>query len=1079
MSDFIDEVTDQLNLRWAWDKVRREATPGDIWFDEIEAAGFDLELERNLQSIASEFRKGRYKLAPLKPLPFPKQQDNEGKPRLRQAFQVSVRDQVAWTAIVNVIGPYVDSKIPAWSYGNRLYRSIWVEEDKEGVKHRKIGRYRHASGHLYLPFGQSWPIFRRHVYLATRAMTTEKGLPDMDEQTKEELELQERLVNEEYRCPFVLRKYWQGKRPRRPKAELYWCSIDLKKFYPTLKVSVVQENIVEQLPFEWKHDAMRLLGSMLKFRLDLSEWSAKELKSMDIRANWKKFPHIPTGLYVAGFLANAGLLKVDFEVVNLLKERKVGHFRFVDDHIILSYNLDELIQWVNDYSEVLQRTKTGTKINLDKIEPVELRGLLSKGKQFPKGKNLDEVRESAKKACCLDPKFPSPLMTKTLALVSGIARTDFNLLEAGELAAMTDQLEHLLLVELREEEMPVKTRLSFAATRLSRIVECRLANDESIATLGCRRQTLTTELDHNNLAEEKRKRLEQELDSLEKDLSKEEDRLKHEVQRAFQLIRKVLREKPDRVRLWTRAVLMCRLTGVKGLADLQDDIRSEQKENPLAAEYLRANMLALLGSQALIAARILRDEEVAHWRKKAARAFLEDVQSTKFETQDKKEARWFLRMSWHQYCFGLHCSDLALRDESTQDEIPTVVPYPEELLAIGKQCIEEGRMGHSPEKWSWWAGRMTLRDLSPQASSFVKTLGKSLKPSREAYAFWRFFPLDVPTRLLISMAQSKNRPVDTETMAGWWFDALRARQNREKPMRLISHKGIAGRMYHVLTIKRLETISLYEWCDYIQQLVTDGSTDPRCGEWTALEIVRQIGALISKETTLSLSYLRDARRSAAHLLSMHPANFRIPREWIVLKEPTWIEWRDTMRKKGRAKGIIYISKKYRIVDNRYTPLNADSSRLFVSVNPVRGLGLLLYGLLKKSFDLPSLWNGPGHAYILNMMPKLLLIDMTCSSWTLGILQGCLQPRVTENLFLQGVPEYGPLDNDTLHDPLSFYLAKEVVSSIKTCQTILEGCQLSTLGHKARQLTPVNVQQLTEPNWTKVFGDETSLGGINE
>lgn len=272
MSPFLDEVSNQLNLRWAWEKVRHEATPGDIWFDQVELAGFELELERNLQNIATEFRKGKYRLSPLRPMPFPKNPDKDGNPRVRQVFQVAIRDQVAWTAVVNVVGPHVDNKIPPWSYGNRLYRSIWIEEDEQGCKRRRIGRYRHSSGHIYLPFRQSWPIFRRHVYLATRAMVIHEKLPGMDERTQEEMDIQQTMADE-YKCPFIKSDYWQARRPEGCEKELFWCSIDLEKFYPTINLSVVQSNIVGQLPSGWQTDATKLLKSMLRFQMDRREWS--------------------------------------------------------------------------------------------------------------------------------------------------------------------------------------------------------------------------------------------------------------------------------------------------------------------------------------------------------------------------------------------------------------------------------------------------------------------------------------------------------------------------------------------------------------------------------------------------------------------------------------------------------------------------------------------------------------------------------------------------------------------------------------------------------------------------------------
>src|ERR1035441_10291393 len=40
--------------------------------------------------------------------------------------------------------------------------------------------------------------------------------------------------------------------------------------------------------------------------------------------------------------------------------------------------------------------------------------------------------------------------------------------------------------------------------------------------------------------------------------------------------------------------------------------------------------------------------------------------------------------------------------------------------------------------------------------------------------------------------------------------------------------------------------------------------------------------------------------------------------------------------------------------------------MFDSINQVRGLGLLLYGLLRRSFEGPWVWNGPGQRDVLSM-----------------------------------------------------------------------------------------------------------------
>src|SRR4051812_48556683 len=132
MDSFLDRVCDQLNLRWAWEKVKKASVPGDVWIDEAELASFEVQLGSELQRLEVDLRKGRYRVAPLRPMAFPKNPDDKGNPRVRQYFNFSIRDQVAWTAVVNVVGPYVDEQMPTWSYGNRLYRSAWIEEDEQG-----------------------------------------------------------------------------------------------------------------------------------------------------------------------------------------------------------------------------------------------------------------------------------------------------------------------------------------------------------------------------------------------------------------------------------------------------------------------------------------------------------------------------------------------------------------------------------------------------------------------------------------------------------------------------------------------------------------------------------------------------------------------------------------------------------------------------------------------------------------------------------------------------------------------------------------------------------------------------------
>jgi hypothetical protein len=1095
---FLDDVTDQLNLRWAWEKVRRASTPGDVWIDEIELAGFEVQLERNLQSIADEIRKGRYRLRPLRPMAFPKSPNKDGEQQVRQYFNVAVRDQVAWTAVVNVVGPHLDRLMPAWSYGNRLFRSIWVDED-DGVRSRKIGRYRHSSGRIYLSFGQSWPVFRRHVFLATSAMTAKAGKSSSSQLTDEDAEerdLQERL-KDEHRCTFVRKEYWNEREPKAGKENLYWCSVDLEKFYPSLRLDVIRRNIVERLPADYGIEAEALLDSMLHFRVDTAGWASEELKAIKLKPRQRTFKGVPTGLYVAGFISNVALLKVDLEVAERLKKRDVAHFRFVDDHVILAYSFEDLVSWVDEYLALLDASETGAKVNPGKVEPEELAAFFSSRRKSRKRLNTDT--DAAATACKLNPQFPTPLMTKTLALVSAIARTDFNLLEETELVALTDQLEHMLLVELPEAEIPEKTRLSFAATRLMRLAECRLSNNARSAELACCREALDAELAELNtdLAKTNTEPAEKEgllkrLTEWEGDskanktlLTKQRTELDREVGRAFSLLRKVLQERPDRVRLWTRSIQMCRHTGVQGLKDILEDIHKGErehkaKETTLAAEYLMGNTLALLGSEALIAAQIVCDPEVAVWRRKAASAFLKDISAAPIKEPVTSGRRWFLKTSWEQFCFGLFCANLILKS-SRPEEDGFDLRLPDEFLRIGEQRLRNHDEAEYPVSWAWWAARSSLRELSSRAERWVVEIGRQLPPTSESHALWRFFPFDVPRDVLWAMRDDRTHGKNLSQMAGWWHDALSTQpETAASNPHGGENRDVVRAVRNIRSASNTRFVSLQEWCKEIQATSEKDTADPRTGEWSALEIVHQIGILVSSNEEFGKAYVSKAAKGGQSPICLHPANFRVPREWLTTDAPTWAQWVSLMRPKGSTAQVEIVPEELRVADSRYTPISGPENSLFESINQVRGLGLLLYGLLRRNFELPCVWNGPGHRDVLSLLPRLLLQGMTCSSWTLGIMQACLQSRAMENLFFQAKPTLAvQLDDDSLHDPIPLRTPEEVCNVIKKCQAILEKNQLSTINHRARQLTPISIRQLSRPNWVKDFGETPEGGGFDD
>lgn len=1069
MRSFLSQVCDQLNMRWAWEKVKRASVPGDIWIDEADLAHFEVHLGHELRGLGDDLRSGRFRMSPIRPMAFPKNPDGDGNPRVRQYFHFTVRDQVAWVAVVNVLGRYIDEQMPVWSYGNRLFRSAWIEEDIHGNKIRKVGPYRHSSGRIYRPFQQSWPLFRRHIALAVSAAAHGYSKVDsLDDDEREELGFQ-RHMHRANQCPFVLADYWTNLPTGPNKSDVYWASVDLEKFYPSIPLTACVDAISQFVPAELRLEVQRLLKTLTQLPLNLDGWTDAELKHIELDESRKTFHKIPTGLMVSGFLANAALLPVDQEVQKTLPRGRVAHFRYVDDHVILAKTFDDLITWIDHYKDVIDKLGSGASINPAKTEPKALGELLGTSDTSKRLAGSD-LWNRAQKECRLDPEFPTPLMTKTIALVSAIGKTDFTSLEDNELSILSQQLEHLLLVDLPEAEMPARTRLAFAATRLARVAEARLASPETLdirhGGSGQRRTTGTkiTSRHSGGLSLDPIAGLTGISDS------QIHARLNSIADRVFGLVRKVLRERPDRVRLWTHALTIARRLGATGLELLFDDIDRYASDpvNRLAASYILGNSYAVLAAETVRAAQLLVDTNAAGWRRAAALRSLRDIAKFTNQCQPKK-GRWFVQKSLNQFFVGLYCATVLLEQ------------YPGSLQLLGKPLnrtfVDKGRellTGHEvlPDlrvALAWWGCKFDLRKPVRRASELIIHLGTLVEALPESDDLWTFFPADAPITPLVRIASAtKSTQMKQE---GWWFDAMMGRLDYRDMEQVATLSPEASRVWK--SFEESETgkfLPLPVWATMIWK-----SCDPRItkewrlGEWTCLEIVRQAALLLSSTTqTLDQEYLQRASSKDIDTRShcAHPLNFALPRHLIDTTAVSWQEWKQKLREPGT--GVLrQVPQRRQIYDRRYAPLVV--SEIGSAQNPIRGLGLCLFALLSRSFLLPVQWNGLGHESMLRHLPQLLRDEISYSSATLGILESCLQPRMAENVFANLYQAWSPgSDDDTEHDPVSLIDTADLARVISIAQNELEANQISTFNQQSRQVTPVNLMHLTDVDWKRYF-----------
>lgn len=1069
MHSFVSQVCDQQNMRWAWEKVKRASVPGDIWIDEADLAYFEVHLGRELQSLGDDLLSRKFRMSPIRPMAFPKNPDGDGNPRVRQYFHFTVRDQVAWAAVVNVLGRYVDARMPVWSYGNRLFRSAWIEEDIHGKKIRKIGPYRHSSGRIYRPFQQAWPLFRRHVALAVSAAAQgHKKVENLDDDEREELGLQHSMHKAD-RCPFVLADYWTSLPTDANKSDIYWASVDLEKFYPSIPLAACVDAISQSVPAELRPEVQQLLKTLTQLPLDLEGWTDTELKHIELDESRKTFRRIPTGLLVSGFLANAALLQVDQEVKRSLPSGRVAHFRYVDDHVILAKTFDELVKWIDHYKDVIERLGSGASINPAKTEPKALGELLGTSDASKRVAGSDQWNR-AQDDCRLDPEFPTPLMTKTIALVSAIGRTDFTALEDNELSILSQQLEHLLLVDVPEAEMPERTRLAFAATRLARVAEARLAAPETLSIRhGGSGQSRAT----GSQAKD-RKGQDSSLDPIAS-LTGINDaqihaRLVGIADRVFGLVRRVLHERPDRVRLWTHALTIARRLGATGLELLFDDIDRYARDpvNRLAASYILGNYYAVLAAETVRAAQLLVDTNAAGWRRAAALRSLRDI--ARLTNRGVPAAdRWFVQKSLNQFFVGVYCATVLLEQS------------PGTMQLVGQRLsqpfVDKGRALLSSDDvapdlrvaLAWWGCKFDLRKPVRRASDLIFHLGTLVDGLPESDDLWTFFPADAPIAPLARIA-SATRSIQAN-QEGWWFDALMGRLDLPDIQRVTALSPAASRVRTLLDGSETgNLLPLPVWATRIW-----GSRDPgitkewRLGEWTCLEIVRQAALLLSTAAeTLDQNYLQRASRKGTDTRShcAHPLNFALPSHLIDTRAVSWQEWRQKLREPGV--GVLrQVPQRRQIYDRRYSPLVV--SEIGSAQNPIRGLGLCLFALLSRSFLLPAQWNGLGHESMLRHLPQLLRDEITYSSATLGILEACLQPRAAENVFAGLHQAWSPdFDDDTEHDPVSLIDVADLARIISIAQNELEGNQISTFNQQSRQVTPVNLMHLTDVDWKRYF-----------
>ena len=1040
---------------WAWRKVRRAYQAADSLYDPAELAAFELNLEAELDAIRADFAEGRWSNRPLRLVPQPKSPDKQGAPRMRQFFEVSVRDQVAWAAVATVLGPELDRKMPPWSYGNRLYRAAWYDEEHEAGKASRlnIGPYRHAAGHLYRRFKHSWPLYRRHISLTVRRMVNER----LDSNLLDEGD--RRALDQSDGLRYLDAQFWIRKAP--DGGTMFAGSFDLMKFYPSVRVKAIRRGFEDHVKgIDDEPVLAELLRQMLVFEVDASGVSEDMRDAINPPVSSGEFDGIPTGLFVGGFLANVAMLSIDLEADRLLLEnREIAHFRFVDDHEVLAYDFEALLDWIRTYIGLLEVSGIGANVEPDKYVPPELKWLihperLEDEKEIDRPPNAEEAMTRARNASMVDGRKPTQLMTRTLAQVSMLAATDFDLLTDAGRSQRLEQLEWLLLANIPEQEIRGDTRMAFAAARIALLTPALFRpNDDLLAA----RRSIQVHLDKRD--KDKRRggatdeANEVNITTLEKrvaDLGElERKSWRNVLDRHFGLLIEAFAAHPDKVRLFLRVIDFCRTTGHDGLGRLtrwMDENRD--KKTKLLCCYLGATAVQALSRHILTACADTNRTNLLHRERNAAISFLESVLATDLDRFVPMAAETASLQHFQHDARRAFVAALLFGAAEVEEVAPHVSEKMRQRVtaAIGGDTFEALAAATRVPIGTWYhlflSTTRAHRDLPPRYWPRIEAAHDPDIP--QDWLSLRRYPARLPAEAWTRLDRSPDL-LRTDD-AGWLIEAARA--NPAAFSALTPSNRVVTLVKASLAAEEGE-MTLLDWVAFAKGLEAN---DPRRSEWTALEIARQILTAFGEFLGPDMDGLD----------LIHPENVFVDASWrdlpadvLTNKRLTWEGWRLVARAK-----LVQLHPEG-LEDYRYRENLEDNDRKWA--RRLRPVGQLLWGTLRHDFSLPSAWNIRGQERSLVELVAWDLERLPISSFTLKILQACLLPRSLESALLLDFPSLfgnllgGAADDVEFDRPIKSLTV--LIDVIERAQLVLTRSQMTVLEYEPRQLIPVRLQHV--------------------
>ncbi|MDE2759582.1 MAG: RNA-directed DNA polymerase, partial [Paracoccaceae bacterium] len=805
---------------------------------------------------------------------------------------------------------------------------------------------------------------------------------------------------------------------------------------------------------------------------------------------------LPTGLFVSGFLANIAMHEVDKLVDTELDTNKsIAHFRFVDDHTILARDFDQLCKWIKWYEELLGKHGVGPKINKDKYDPPSLgKWIVATKKDAPTApkakKNYDLKRFTAISDTKLDGKNPTKLMTKTLTQVSAIAATDIHILDDEDLQERLNMLEWLLLANISEHEIRPDTRAAFAAGQIVQMVQLLIREEEQLLDITRK----LADLEANRPKPESTT-----PDVIKKhDVSIHQNKVKAEelyknyrknekifLRHHFKLLIESFEKFPGKARLFFRLLQYCRITGYDGLSDLLKCIENFRKnKNVVWANYYSGLLLQILGKNIFACTKTLTQRGSLRSDQSAALNHIEDLTNNlelKSFLDDTNPRQWFHNDAIIEFGVSMLVASKAIKNTPSMMKLAKILENMGKSFAgVSSETSHEewiSNTGRSPGVWAFqYETNINEREESSEVWKMFSSKFRMSEKNDEMAV--RLYPDELSDEIWDHFLGPQTTLPQNDS--GWVLEAINNLENRR--LQALS----SGKIPFIEAAKSAESplkyITLQDWVNKTKKL---DSFDPRIGEWTALEIIRQLIIPIIEKFSVPLE-AEEFAVSLEALDHINPHNVLLPLKWLngwpnkkFEGRGTWEEWRNFIIKDNINKVQIRDPATL-IYDYRFEGKQNNGNYIDPWNRRIAAVGFLLLGLLKQNLQVPRIWNIRGNENIFKIPYTQWYNSLAISTPTLLLIESCISARTAETRAIPQIPDLfghpvGTNLNDTKFDPPHIAGVNPLLKEIEKAQKILVNNQISVSLNQPRQLIPFHIRDFATGNQQEgIESDPTSL-----